>query len=132
MKSDIKIPLGLGICSLIMIFITLTMVVLTSLNLMSAYKAKEQTEKTISYVQAYYVAEKEAYHQWLELEGKVVGTAQQLQIGETVSYSIVITQSQSLVVTLRWNGTEFEREKWQVINESTWQPEDAVDRKSVV
>lgn len=61
-------PIGVGICSLVMMFITLTMASIMSLTLMTSYRESKLTKRRIAMNKAYYAAEAKANMRLLEIE----------------------------------------------------------------
>lgn len=55
-----KFPIGLGLSSLIMMFIVLTMATLMSLTLATSYREAQFTKRQIETTQAYYLKEAQA------------------------------------------------------------------------
>ena len=53
-------PMGIGISSLVMMFIALTMASIISLTLMTSYRESNLTQKSIETTKAYYEAEAKA------------------------------------------------------------------------
>jgi len=68
MKTIVKMPIGLGICSSVMMFMTITMVSLMSLILMTTTKEARLCEESIEVTKAYYKAEARANTKLLEIE----------------------------------------------------------------
>lgn len=52
-----KLPIGLGMSSLITMFIVLTMATLTSLTLATSYRERTLTQRQIETTKAYYLEE---------------------------------------------------------------------------
>lgn len=67
MNVKTKMPIGIGICSLVMMFIALTMASIMSLTLMTSYREARLTQKSIEATKAYYQAEAKANAIFLEI-----------------------------------------------------------------
>ena len=94
MKLKVKMPIGIGICSLVMMFIAVTMASIISLILMTSHRETQLTQKSIETTKAYYQAEASA-------------NAVLLEIGEV--YDIYYTASSA-------RGDVFEKALSQVAN----------------
>lgn len=67
MKNVVRMPLGVGVSSLVMMFITVTLASLMTLSLMMAYREKRISEKSALYIRAYYEADAAANIKKIEI-----------------------------------------------------------------
>ena len=68
MKGLLKMPIGIGVSSLMMMFIGLTMASIMGLSLMTSYRDYQLTQKEVESTKAYYEAEAKANRVLLEIE----------------------------------------------------------------
>lgn len=122
MKAKIKMPMGIGISSLVMMFIALTMASIISLTLMTSYRESNLTQKSIETTKAYYEAEAKANVILLEIgeiyniyytadnarsdifENALIkeGNITRIELGEPlyIYYEVPVNERQSLEVIL--------------------------------
>lgn len=67
MRNVDKIPIGLGVSSLMMMFLTVTLTSLMTLSIMTAYREKQLSKKSVDYIKAYYKADAVANIKKLEI-----------------------------------------------------------------
>lgn len=123
MRGMFKMPIGIGISSLMMMFIGLTMASIMGLSLMTSYRDFKLTQKEIESTKAYYEAEAKANQMLLDIEEtydvyqtatanredllekaleKIEGvTADQYEEGLEVVYSVPVVEGQNLRVELK-------------------------------
>ena len=142
-KHYITVPLGVGISSLVAIFVVLTLVILGVLALQTAYTERQMVNKQISYMQEYYAADNQGeeivkeihqlissahYHTVMNQinNNKVLRNYERLTVQDTnhfsISYKLHLKENQYLHIIIKITHTPFAKEKityqtveWKVI-----------------
>lgn len=103
MERKLKMSVGIGGPSILMIFVILCLTTLSALSLMTASADFKLTKKTAEAVTGYYAADSEA-------EEILADADASLKAGlspDTDSYSIPVSDTQKLVMTLKINGSHY-------------------------
>lgn len=142
-KYHITVPLGVGISSLVAIFVTLTLVILGVLALQTAYTDGQMVNKQISYMKEYYAADNKGeeivkeihqlissanYHTVMNQinNNKALKNYESLKVQDTnhfsISYKLYLKENQYLHIIIKTTHTPFAKEKityeileWKVI-----------------
>lgn len=154
MKTLFKMPIGVGICSLVMMFIALTMASIMSLTLMTSYRDGKLTKRRIAINKAYYAAEAKANRRLLEIEEiydiyystpssredvleqalEEIEGIKQIKLGEEsiVSYEVPINDRQSIevVLTMALKEDDTSTKELEQIGEEEMQPITLVETPS--
>jgi len=103
MERKLKMSVGIGGPSIIMIFVVLCLTTLGALSLMTAAADFKLTKKTAEAVAGYYAADSEA-------EEILAAADASLKAGlspDTDSYSIPVSDTQNLVMKLETDGAHY-------------------------
>ena len=142
-RYHITVPLGVGISSLVAIFVVLTLVILGVLALQTAYTDHQMVNKQISYMHEYYAADNKGeeivkeIHQLISSDhyhtvinqinnNKVLRNYESLTVQDTnhfiISYKLYLKENQYLHILIKITHTPFAKEKiiyqileWKVI-----------------
>lgn len=120
-----KIPTGLGISSLLVIFGVLCLCVFVMLSVSTVGAARDLSLSAQGTVTDYYAADCRAQEILAQLRSGYVpqGVTEENSV---YSYSCPVSQSQTLAVSVRVRGSDYEILRWQVVSTTQWQPEDAL------
>lgn len=121
----LKMPTGLGLSSLLVIFGVLFLCLLVMLSVSAVQNQQTLSLHAQEAMTGYYAADCRAQ------EILALLRSGQLPEGVTVeedvySYSCPISQNQLLSVAVRVRGTEYEILRWQTVSTADWQPEEAL------
>lgn len=129
MKSKIKMSFGIGAPSILLIFVSLTITVLSTLSLLTANSSFKLAKKSSDYVSSYYKADSIA-EEWLSetYENLKNGIKPEnnifvAPISDTQSLELIIDiendnlkiVSQKIIFTKEWDYSEFETQFNDVI-----------------
>lgn len=130
-----KYPLtNIGVISLMMIFIVLTMIVFSTLTLTTSINHANQTKQYAEHIQEYYQASNEAEEKVSLIEGALhskdyynVLKQEGIEIkNDTYSFSTEINDKQSLVVTIKITYPTYKITQWQTVYTSEWEADNSV------
>lgn len=120
MKTTNKMCFGVGLPSIIVIFVTLCLTTLAALSLMTASADNKLAEKSAAYSEAYYTALGEA-QEWLSQSdamlqaGEMPETTKNFPLSDRQALAVTLQiagsrcriESQKLVVTEQWNYDQY-------------------------
>ncbi len=121
MKKKTPSVFNVGISSILIIFILLSLVSFATLALLTARSDYLLSRKYAERVRAYYEAENEAIRRWNDLD--------QNPQGKEVSYQIPIGDSQQLTVTLTFSEEEkkYRPTVWKTESTREWTGDDSLN-----
>lgn len=121
----LRIPTGLGLSSLLVIFGVLCLCVFVMLSASTVKNQQTLTRKAQESVTDYYAADSRAQEILARLRGgeRPEGVTEENGI---YSYSCPISEDRVLAVSVRVWGTEYEILRWQSVSTADWQPEDTL------
>ena len=128
MNTKNKMCFGVGLPSIIVIFVTLCLTTLGALSLMTASADNKLAEKAADYSTAYYAALGEA-QEWLAQEdaalqaGKAPETSRNFPLSDQQALSVTLQvtenhcsiQSQKLIITQEWDYDEYSPQYGDII-----------------
>ncbi len=129
MKSKIKMSFGIGAPSILLIFVSLTITVLSTLSLLTANSSFKLAKKSSDYVSSYYKADSIA-EEWLfetyenlkngiKLENNIfvvpISDTQSLELIIDIENDNLKIVSQKIIFTKEWDYSEFETQFNDVI-----------------
>ncbi|MDD3920974.1 MAG: hypothetical protein PHO41_07395 [Eubacteriales bacterium] len=103
MNNRLPSNAGVGVASILLIVIMLSMTVFASLSLLTAKNDETLTEKTAAYTRAYYAADAAAQRTIANMNA-ALASGGALPAGAALSFSIPVNDSTALAVTLRMDG----------------------------
>ena len=121
----LKMPTGLGLSSLLVIFGVLCLCLLVMLSVSAVQNQQTLSLHAQEAMTGYYAADCRAQ--------EILALLRSGQLPEGVavekdvySYSCPISQNRLLSVAVRVRGTEYEILRWQTVSTTDWQPETAL------
>lgn len=131
-KIKHKQTLGVGLLSIIVIFVIISLTVLGSLGVISARADYKLSQKNGEYIKAYYVAEKQAEEILASIhESRLSGEDFNIPVtykveDNSITYRVPIVDSQLLEVIIsleKDNKKDYQILAWHVVNTMEWQDE---------
>lgn len=121
----LRIPTGLGISSLLVIFSVLCICVFVMLSASAAKNQQDLTESAQQSVTDYYAADSRAQEILARLRSgeRPEGVTEENGI---YSYSCPISENRILAVSVRVWVMEYEILRWQAVSTAHWQPEETL------
>ena len=121
MKKKTPSVFNVGISSILIIFILLSLVSFATLALMTARSDYLLSKKYADRVQAYYEAENAAIRRWNDLDENPQGTE--------ISYQIPIGDTQQLSVSLLFSDEEerYQITSWRTENIRSWSADESLN-----
>ncbi|HML38574.1 MAG TPA: hypothetical protein PKA19_14330 [Bacillota bacterium] len=116
MDKKLKMSVGIGGPSIIMIFVVLCLTTLAALSLMTANADWKLTKKATEAVTGYYSADSKAE----EILASADASLSAGQALETSSFTIPATATQDLVMVLKVNGSRYTVTHRTLVPKSQW------------
>ncbi len=120
MKKKTASIFNVGISSILIIFILLSLVSFATLALITARSDYMLSRKYADRVESYYAAENQAIQKWNALNEQPEGAE--------VSYQIPINDSQQLAVTLTFSEKDqrYDVKEWKTENVGNWEADETL------
>ena len=114
---------AVGICSLLVIFAVLCLTVFALLSVSTVQAHGRLSDSSCQAVDGYYRADCEAEKTLAQLRGGQIpqGVYQNEQL---YSYSCSISDTQTLAVTVKVVGSDYQILRWQAVSKVDWEAED--------
>lgn len=133
--NENKYPLtNIGVISLMMIFIVLTMIIFSTLTLTTAINHSTQTSKYADHITEYYKANNKAEEKISLIEDALMNDdyynvlkEEGIEIkNDTYSFIETINDKQSLSVTVKITYPSYSIAQWQTVYTSEWEADNSV------
>ena len=120
-------PPVVGGSSLLVIFAVLCLTVFALLSLSTVRADVRLSEASAQAVSGYYQADCQAGAILARLRSGELPPGVTAEGDGLYSYSCPISDTQSLMVQVRLNGTQYEILRWQAVYTASWQPDDSLN-----
>ena len=118
-----RIPTGLGISSLLVIFAVLCLSVFVMLSVSSLQIQQSLNQSAQQSVTGYYAADSCAQEILAQLRSGQIPEGVHRE-NDLYRYQCAISQNRILAVTVRVSGADYEILQWQAVTTVSWQPEE--------
>lgn len=121
----LRIPTGLGLSSLLVIFGVLCLCVFVMLSVSTMKNQQTLTQKAQESMTDYYAADSRAQEILARLRSGEFPEYVTEENG-VYSYCCTVSENRILAVSVRILGTDYEILRWQTVSTADWQPEEAL------
>ncbi len=121
-----RIPVSIGLSSLLVIFCTLCLSVFSLLSLSSARADERLAEKSREAACAYYEADAKAQEILARLRAGEMPPAVTHENG-VYSYQCPISDTQLLAVEVQVGGEQYEILRWQAVSTTQWEADTSIE-----
>ena len=124
-KRSFRPPSTIGAASLLTVFAVLCLVIFALLSLSTVSANERLSEASRASVEAYYEADCRAEAILADIRAGGVPESVEMR-GDTYSYICPISETQTLAVTVRAEGDNYEILRWQAVSTVDWVSDDSL------
>ena len=124
-KRTFRPPSTIGAASLLTVFAVLCLVIFALLSLSTVSANERLSEASRASVEAYYAADCRAEAILADIRAGETPEGVELR-GDTYSYTCPISETQTLAVTVRAEGDNYEILRWQAVSTVDWVSDDSL------